>query len=88
MAKVYCGFQDFQISVSCDYYSIIHPSLAETYYSSRNDIVKTTTNTSLNGKLFAKLLISLEGSALQSIVSQPHLCANGLLVLQDLFQTH
>jgi hypothetical protein len=40
------------------------------YDSASNDIVQTTTNAILNGKLYAKLLISLEGQALQSIVSR------------------
>jgi hypothetical protein len=56
----------------------------ELYDGSRNDVVLTTTNTSLNSKLYAKLLIALEGVALQHIVSRPHLRANGLLVLQEL----
>ncbi len=40
------------------------------YDSASNDIVQTTTNAILNGKLYAKLLISLEGQVLQSIVSR------------------
>jgi hypothetical protein len=43
------------------------------YDSASNDIVQTTTNAILNGKLYAKLLISLEGQALQSIVSRMRL---------------
>jgi hypothetical protein len=42
----------------------------ELYDPSTNDIVLTTSNTSLNGKLYAKLLVSLEGQALQSIVCE------------------
>jgi hypothetical protein len=52
------------------------------------DFVLMTTNTQLNGKLYAKLLIALEGSALQGIVSRKHLRANGLLLLQELVQTY
>jgi hypothetical protein len=42
----------------------------------------------LNGKLYAKLLVSLEGQALQSIVLRKHLRANGLLLLRELTQTY
>jgi hypothetical protein len=52
-----------------------------------NDIVTTTTNSELNGKLYAKLLVSLEGQALQSIVSRKHLRVDGLRLLQKLTQT-
>jgi hypothetical protein len=41
-----------------------------------------------NGQLYAKLLVSLEGSALQSIVSHKHLCDNSLLLLQEFTQTY
>jgi hypothetical protein len=60
----------------------------ELYDSSTNDIVPTTSHTSLNGKLYAKLLVSLEGQALQSIVLCTHLRANGLLLLCELIQTY
>jgi hypothetical protein len=53
----------------------------ELYDSASNDIVQTTSNTTLNGKLYAKLLVSLEGQALQNIVSRKHLRANGVLLL-------
>jgi transcriptional regulator CtsR len=53
----------------------------ELYDPVSNDIVQTTSNTTLNGKLYAKLLVSLEGQALQSIVSRKHLHANGVLLL-------
>jgi hypothetical protein len=58
------------------------------YDPATNDVVKTTTDVSLNGRLYAKLLISLEGVALQNVVSRTHLRANGLLLLQDLVQTY
>jgi hypothetical protein len=60
----------------------------ELYDSVSNDIVQTTSNTTLNGKLYTKLLVSLEGQALQSIVSRKHLCTNGVLLLQELVQTY
>jgi hypothetical protein len=49
-----------------------------------------TTNTHLNGKLYAKLqlFLALEGSVLQGIVSCKHLRANGLMLLQELVQTY
>jgi hypothetical protein len=42
----------------------------------------------LNGKLYAKLLVSLEGQALQSLVARKHLRANGLLLLREMVQTY
>ncbi len=45
-------------------------------------------NVSLNRKLYAKLLVCLEGQALQDVVSRSHLCANGLLLLQGLVQSY
>jgi hypothetical protein len=57
------------------------PPCQELYDSMLNDVVNMTSNTVLNGKLYAKLLVSLEGSALQSIISRKHLRANGLLLL-------
>jgi hypothetical protein len=42
----------------------------------------------LNEKLYAKLLISLEGQVLQDVVTRSHLCANGVLLLQELVQTY
>jgi len=60
----------------------------ELYDSTRNDIVQTTNNAALNGKLYSKLLLALEGSALQSAVSKKYLRANGVSLLQDLVQTY
>jgi len=40
------------------------PPWQELYDVTTNDIVESTTNTTLNGKLYAKLLVSLEGQAL------------------------
>jgi hypothetical protein len=64
------------------------PPWQELYDPTMNDVVSTTSNAMLNGKLYAKLLVSLEGSALQSIVSRKHITANGILLLQELTQTY
>jgi hypothetical protein len=58
------------------------------YDPATNDIVQTTTEIGLNGRLYAKLLIALEGVALQNVVSRTHLRANGILLLQDLVYTY
>jgi len=60
----------------------------ELYDSSTNDVVSATSNSTLNGKLYSKLILALEGTALQNAVSRKHLRANGLLLLQDLVQTY
>jgi hypothetical protein len=64
------------------------PPWQEFYDSNTNSIVKTTHNTALNSKLYAKLLVSLEGQALQDVVSRSHLRANGILLLHELVQTY
>jgi hypothetical protein len=58
------------------------------YHPSKNDIVLSTTNVSLNEKLYSKLILALEGSALQHVISRKYLRANGLAVLQDLVHTY
>jgi hypothetical protein len=60
----------------------------ELYHSFKNDVVSTTTNTTLNGKLYSNLILALDGLALQHVVSRKHLRVNGLLVLQDLVHTY
>jgi len=60
----------------------------EFYDQIKNDVVTVTTNTTLNEKLYSKLILALEGTALQQVVSRKHLRANGLAVLQDLVQTY
>jgi len=45
----------------------------ELYDSSKNDIVTSTSNVSLNEKLYAKLGVSLEGQVLQDIITRSHL---------------
>jgi len=64
------------------------PQWQDLYDPLTKDIVKNTTNAALNGKLYAKLITCLDGSALQSIVARTHLHSNGISVLQDLYQTH
>ncbi len=49
------------------------PPWQELYDSASNGIVLMTTNTQLNGKLYAKLLLALEGSTLQGVISRKHL---------------
>jgi len=60
----------------------------ELYDSSMNSVVKNTTNTALNGKLYAKVIAALEGSALQHMLARKHLRANGILLLQELQQMY
>jgi len=64
------------------------PPWMELYDEAKHDIKTTTTNVSLNGKLYSKLLLALDGSALQSVVSKKYLRANGISLLQDLIQTY
>jgi len=49
-----------------------------------NMAVSSTTDASLNSKLYAKLISSLEGQALQNMVARKHVRANGLLLLREL----
>jgi hypothetical protein len=77
----------------CSWYLAIMAQLSlppwlELYDTTRNDIKPTTTNATLNGNFYSKLLLALEGSALQSSVSKKYLRANGLLLLHDLVQTY
>jgi hypothetical protein len=60
----------------------------EFYNSTSNTLVKTTGNISLNEKLYAKLLLCLEGQVFQDMVSRKHLRGNGLLLLTELSQTY
>jgi hypothetical protein len=64
------------------------PPWSEFYDTSTNSVVMVTVHQALNAKLYAKLLVALEGQALQDIDSRSHLCANGLLLLQELVQTY
>ncbi len=60
----------------------------ELYDSTTNDIKSSTSNITLNEKLYAKLIPCLEGQVLQDIVTWAHLPANGLLLLQELVETY
>jgi hypothetical protein len=64
------------------------PPWSEFYDASTHGVVLATQNTTLNSRLYAKLISVLEGQALQDMISRLHLCANGLLLLQDLIQTY
>jgi len=64
------------------------PPWVELYDPIVNDLVLTTTNSSLNGKLYSKLLLALEGNALKNLVARKHLRANGLLLFRELIQTY
>jgi hypothetical protein len=64
------------------------PPWLDLYDTSINDVVSTTTNTTLNGKLYAKLLICLDSQVLQTMVSRKHIRGNGLLLLKELVQTY
>ena len=58
------------------------------YDSTSNNVVQTTSNTALNGKLYAKVISSLEGQAFQHMVARPHIRGNGILLLQELHQMY
>jgi hypothetical protein len=63
------------------------PLLKNLYVCATNDVVKSTVNDALNGKLYSKLLLSLEGQALQDVITRTHLRANGVALLQELSHT-
>jgi hypothetical protein len=67
---------------------LLLPPWVELYDATMNDIVENTSNSTLNGKLYSKLLLVLDGTALKNIVSRKHLRANGLLLLCELVQTY
>jgi len=64
------------------------PPWSDLYDSSKNDVVTSTNNSTLNGKLYSKVLLSLDGSAYQNFVSRKHLRVNGILLLHELVQTY
>jgi hypothetical protein len=64
------------------------PPWLELYDSSKNDVVESTSNNTLNGKLYSKIVLALEGQAYKNFISRKHLRANGLLLLQELVQTY
>jgi hypothetical protein len=61
---------------------------SELYDSRRNDVVITTTNTLLNGKLYSRVILALDGTAYQNFVTHKHLHANGVKLLQELIATY
>jgi len=65
----------------------IHPWSA-LYDPGTNSIVSNTTDTLLNSKLYAKLISSLKGPALQNMVAHKHIRANGLLLIRELQQIY
>jgi hypothetical protein len=58
------------------------------YDSSTNSVVTTMANATLNGKLYAKVIGALEGSALQHMLARKHLRANCVLLLLELHQMY
>jgi hypothetical protein len=61
---------------------------SELYDPSNNTLLQVTSNHQLNEKLYAKLLLCLEGQVFQDMVSRKHLRANGLFLFKDLTQTY
>jgi len=64
------------------------PPWQELYDSIRHDVVDSTQNASLNGKLYSKIILALEGSTYKNFVSRKHLHANGVSLLAELVQTY
>jgi hypothetical protein len=60
----------------------------EFFNSSSNTLVKSTQNISLNEKLYAKLLLCIDGQVFQDMVSKKHLRGNGQLLLHESSQTY
>ena len=65
----------------------LHP-WQELYDPVTHDVVTSTQNSTLNGKLYAKVILALEGSAYKNFISRKHLRANGILLLSELVQTY
>jgi len=61
---------------------------SELYDAMTNNLIQITSNSQLKEKLYAKLLLCLEGQVFQDMVSRKHLCANGLLLFRELTQTY
>jgi hypothetical protein len=64
------------------------PPWQDLYDSIRHDVVDSTQNASLNGRLYSKIILALEGSAYKNFVSRKHLRANGVSLLAELVQTY
>jgi hypothetical protein len=74
-------FKDWYLAIMAQ---LSLPPWSSSYDPVKNDIVTSTVNSQLNGKLYAKLLVCLEGQAMKNMISRKHLRANGLLLLQEL----
>jgi len=64
------------------------PPWKDLYDPDRNDVVTSTQCALLNGKLYSKILLSLDGTAYQNFVSRKRLRADGIRLLQELVQTY
>jgi hypothetical protein len=64
------------------------PPWTDLYDPVKNDVVVLTTNQLVNGKLYSKVLLALDGSAYQNFISRKQLRANGVRLLQELVQTY
>jgi hypothetical protein len=64
------------------------PPWKDLYDPVRNDVVTSTSNALLNGKLYSKILLSLDGMAYQNFVLCKHLRADGIRLLQEWVQTY
>jgi hypothetical protein len=58
------------------------------YDLTTNSSVKVTSHDALTGKLYAKIIGTLEGSALQHMLARKHVRENGILLLQELHQMY
>jgi len=74
-------FKDWYLAIMAQ---LSLPPWTPLYDSVKNDIVPTTSDNQLNGKLYAKLLVCLEGQAMKNMISRKYLRANGLMLLQEL----
>jgi hypothetical protein len=74
-------FKDWYLAIMAQ---LSLPPWSSSYDPVKNDIFTSTVNSQLNGKLYAKLLVCLEGQAMKNMISRKHLRANGLLLLQEL----
>jgi hypothetical protein len=78
-------FRDWYLAIMAQ---ISLPPWNVLYDPIKNDIVESTSNSQLNSKLYAKLLVCLEGQAMKNMVSRKHVRANGILLLQELHQMY
>jgi len=64
------------------------PPWTDLYDPISNNVVASTSNSLLNGRLYSKVLLALDGTAYQNFVTRKHLRANGIRLLQELVQTY